>query len=50
MNATREPDNRPDADRHSRGYDPEAERGEGWILFAGIMLAIAFIGRCWYQL
>ena len=41
MNATREPDNRADTDRRSRGYDPEAERGEGWILFAGIMLAIA---------
>ena len=41
MNATREPDNRPAADRLSRSYDPEVERGEGWILFAGIMLAIA---------
>ena len=41
MNATREPDNRPDTDRLSRSYDPEVERGEGWILFAGIMLAIA---------
>ena len=41
MNATHEPDNRREADRPSRGYDPEAERGEGWILFAVIMLAIA---------
>ena len=41
MNATREPDNQPDTDRLSRSYEPEAERGDGWILFAGIMLAIA---------
>ncbi len=33
MSATPEPDD--------RRYDPDAERGEGWILFAGVMLALA---------
>ena len=33
MNATQNPDN--------RGYDADGERGEGWILFAGVMLALA---------
>ena len=46
MNATHEPDDLGDADRHSRRYDPEVERGEGWILFAGIMLAIRRRSEC----
>ena len=37
------PETRREPDRRSQGYDPEARRGEGWILFAGVMLALAGI-------
>jgi uncharacterized membrane protein HdeD (DUF308 family) len=39
-----EPETEREADRRSRSsYEPEAQRGEGWILFAGVMLMFAGI-------
>ena len=38
-----EPETRRDPDRPTRRHGPEDERGEGWILFAGVMLMLAGI-------
>jgi len=38
-----EPETRREPDRPTRRHEPEAERGEGWILFAGVMLMLAGI-------
>ena len=37
------PETQHEQTRPTRNYDPEARRGEGWILFAGVMLMLAGI-------
>ena len=42
------PETHRESNRRSQGYEPEAQRGEGWLLFAGVMLMLAgFLNAIW---